>query len=120
MVYLLKEQIPDDLLVRLLSLIGFRSLTDPQEIRRPRFWGNDLDEVLAELAPYYIPYAAKKYLVEGLTPIRFITILRHCLRQRGRDILSRETSEKGKKVMCYRLSPVVQPAPPLSFDVGFD
>lgn len=119
MVNLLRKPVPDDLLVRLVQQIGFKNLEDPLEIKKPTFRRTDLTETLTELNPYYLPYAAKKYLVEGLSVPRYLTILRHCLRQRGRELLSRETSERGKKIMCYRLSPLTEPEPP-SFEVDFD
>lgn len=121
MVNVIRKSVPDELLVRLLSQIGFRSLEDPIEIRRPQLKTADLTDLLAELSPYYIPYAAKKYLIADMTIPRYMTILRHCLRQRGRDVLARETSERGKKITCYRLDPAPGKGPiPASFDVSFD
>ena len=118
MVVPLKAEVPDDLLDRMLQLIGFRNQHDSTEVRNPVIKGDGLVDILNELSGYYINFAAKRYLVEDMGIFRYLTICRHALRQRGRDLLSRETSERGKKLRCYRLSPSQEP-PPASFDVDF-
>lgn len=121
MPYLLRATVPEDLLVRLLNLLGWKNLEDRSERRHLTFRGSNLEELLTELTPYYMPYAAKRYLITDMPVQKFITIVRHVLRQRGRDLLSRETTERGKKILVYRLNfDTVALKPEASFDVDFN
>jgi hypothetical protein len=119
MVVPLKAEVPEDLLDRMLQQLGFRSSKDPIELRQPVLKSDGLDEILTELGGYYINFAAKRYLTTDMGITRYLTICRHVLRQRGRDFVSRETSERGRKIRCYRLSPTQAP-PAASFEVAFD
>ena len=118
MVVPLRAQVPDEIVDRLLQRLGFQNQYDVLEVRNPVLKMDGLTDLLSELGPYYINFAAKRYLTEDMGLMRYITICRHVLRQRGRDLLSRETSERGKKLRCYRLSPS-QDLPEASFDVDF-
>ena len=118
MVVPLKAEVPDDLVLRMLQHLGFRSLEDATEIRHMVFKTDGLADILTELGGYYVNFAAKRYLTEDMGLTRYLTICRHVLRQRGREILSRETSERGRKIRCYRLSPSQEP-PAASFEVDF-
>ena len=121
MPYVLREKVPDDLLLKMLQMIGFANLEDRNERRHLQFRSSNVDELLVELTPYYVPFAARRYLIADITVQKYITILRHVLRQRGRDLLARETSERGKKIMCYRLNfDTVALKPDASFDVDFN
>jgi hypothetical protein len=62
-----------------------------------------MDDLLAELHPYYKPNKATVYLERNLGPKEVITVLRHLCEVHGFDIGSKETTRDGKKTVFYTI-----------------
>jgi hypothetical protein len=75
-----------------------------------------IDDLLAELYPYYKPNKAKLYLERELGPKEWITVLRHMCEAHGYELSSKETTRDGKKTVFYTIQRTVASKVPLKID----
>lgn len=93
---------PDELLNRLVQLIGFIDLTDSKLLRFRRF-SSDPNPLLAEYSSYFRPCYHKSRFPSPFTFMNYITILKIGLRASGRDLKSIERRNHGKSVLCFQI-----------------
>lgn len=115
-----RQEIPDELVYRLLSVCGWRSLNDTREaIYRP----SEANSVLTEVYPYYVPVYARRFCKADPDLREYITIVRQVLRVRGLQIYTREKSRGGRSYTKYYLNlkePIVVPQQSNNFSVSFN
>lgn len=75
-----------------------------------------IDEILAELHPYYKPNKAKLYLERQLGPKECITILRQLLEAHGYELTSKETTRSSQKTIFYTIQRTSAVKTPLKID----
>ena len=88
-----KKQLSDDIINKILSAFGLRSLKDRRSFSRSDLIKlNSVEKIIALrniLQQYYLPCKARTYL-NDLNEKNIITILRQCIKTRGYSIVSRE------------------------------
>jgi hypothetical protein len=130
---LFRAPIPDDLATKLCISLGFpRGLGDYSDIRRRTHDRTLFEEAISELSGYYVPCWRDRYLKVDMSYQNGITILRHVLRERGRDLIVRERKSDGKSITTYRMDTPLPsgtpaaaeagstPVPPPNFTLTFD
>jgi hypothetical protein len=65
----------------------------------------ELEVLLPQIEPYYIPCKAKEFLHPKLTPIRGITILRHLCKIHSIHLTASERTCAGVKGTWYQIAP---------------
>lgn len=75
-----------------------------------------MDDLLAELHPYYKPNKAKQYLERNLNPKEWITVLRHLSEAHGYELTSKETTRDSKKTVFYTIQRTAAAKAPLKID----
>lgn len=100
------REAPDlDLVERFLQTsVGLRNLADKGSFTRQMIRVQDVEQLLPELEPYYIPCKAKEFLHYSLTRLRCLTILRQLIRAHGFELCGKEQSIGGKKELWYSLT----------------
>lgn len=99
-----REQPPLELVLRCLRTAGVHSLHDTTTFLKEGIHLQELEALLPELEPYYMPCKADDFLHAPFTPKRAITILRHVLRAHGVNLCSLEKTLSSQKVLWYQLS----------------
>jgi hypothetical protein len=88
----------------------------PGTFQRETLTPTAIDDLLAELHPYYKPNKAKLYLERDLGPKEWITILRHLCDAHGYELSSKETTRDGKKTTFYTIQRTPSAKSPLKID----
>ena len=108
---LFKKRLSDEIIHRILTAFGFRSLKDRRSFSRSDLYKLNTVEQIQLLKPvlvqYYLPCKARTYL-NDLNERNIITILRQCIKTRGYTIISREKYLKGEKFVIYTISSLNQ------------
>lgn len=103
-----------------LVLKVFQGLGVPTEFpgtfQRETLMLSSMDDLLAELHPYYKPNKAKLYLERSLGTKEWITILRHLCEVHGYILSSKETTRDGKKTHFYTIQRTAAAKTPLKID----
>lgn len=98
-----REEVPDDLFLQLLKVVGIQHIQDYRFISKLTFTPSvceKMDELLILLQPYYLPH--KQYLLQReMNASRYIHIIRQVLRQKD---IKLEMYPKGKTTL-YRIKP---------------
>lgn len=106
-----KKQLSDDMINKILSAFGLRSLKDRRSFSRSDLSKlNSVEQIIALrpiLQQYYLPCKARTYL-NDLNEKNIITILRQCIKTRGYTIVSREKYFKSEKFIIYTICPLDQ------------
>ena len=98
-----RQRPPLELVERILESFGLRSINDKSWFSKPQIRILNLEELLLELEPYYMPCMASQ-LKEPLTQSRAITLLRQVLKEHGSSIKIVEKSTGGKKELWYSIN----------------
>lgn len=102
------EQVPVDLINKMLNCIPLDSLNDKQFFTKYTLITNKTvekfeTEVIDKLFPYYLPCKSKIYLT-NMNEKKFITILKQCIKLYGYKILSIEKNKCNKKQIYYTIT----------------
>lgn len=100
-----RELPPPTLICELCTLWNLGGMDDSKAFLKESVHLDELQVLLPQLEPYYIPCKARDFLYSNLTPTRALTILRHCLKAHGRLLDSFEKSTHGKRLVWYRILP---------------
>jgi hypothetical protein len=126
---LFRAPIPDDLATKLCISLGFiNGLDDYSDIRKRTFDRPLFEEAISELSGYYVPCWRDRYLKVDMSYQNGITILRHVLRDRNRDLIVKERKCNGKSITTYRMDtplpvrplPGTTQIPEVNFTLTFD
>lgn len=99
-----REKPSNELVTRILTSFGLtRGLCDTSWFNKQNIKLLNLEQLLPELEPFYIPCKANDYLNSELTPNRAITILRQILKEYNSKLLSSEKSSAGEKTTWYHI-----------------
>lgn len=109
---LFRKTVPDDLINKVVSALGFRGMNDRCEVGFKSLLKEQMSEVLSELWPYYTPCYAKIFLVPDRR--KFVTVSRQLLRLKGASLHQRKV--KGR---CTFYSLSLPEPPPPQFEVEF-
>jgi len=94
---------PHELLLQFISTFGLKGLDDASWFSKSHVRLDQLETVLIDLEPYYIPCKARVYLHSQLTEVRAITILRQVLKAHGVSLKSSERGRDNMKCLWYRI-----------------
>lgn len=112
---LFRELPPWTLVLKLFQRLGVPTEC-PGTFQREALNLELMDDLLAELHPYYKPNKATLYLERSLGPKEWITILRHCCEAHGYELSSKETTRNGKKTVFYTIQRTAATKTPLKID----
>lgn len=92
----------------LLQHFGIKDINDNHSFTKSNLTDlktvDKIKEKIKEIAKYYIPCKAKKYLVD-LNEKKCITILRQFLKVQNYTLISKEKYTQGKKHLFYQVIP---------------
>ena len=95
---------PKDLVERFVVPYGLQNLQDTNWFSKTTLRIAEVELLLPELEPYYMPCKAKELLhTTPLTPARAITILRQILKTQNIDVVAKEQTCGGVKGTWYQL-----------------
>ena len=110
-----RELPPWTLVLRVFQ--GLRVPTEfPATFQREVLTIEAMDDLLAELHPYYKPNKATLYLERTLGPKEWITIIRHLLEAHGYELTSKETTRASQKTVFYTMQRTSSVKTPLKID----
>jgi hypothetical protein len=112
---LFRELPPWTLVLNLFQKLGVPT-EFPGTFQREALQVEHMDDLLAELHPYYKPNKAKLYLERNLCPKEWITVLRHLCEAHGYELSSKETTRYEKKVIFYTIRRTAAAKVPLKID----
>ena len=94
---------PEELVVEFLSCVKLHGLQDSTWFSKSCVNVPQLEELLPQIEPYYLPCKAKEYLHPPLTPARGILILRQLLNILNIKLISSERSTSSVKGVWYQI-----------------
>ena len=98
-----KKLPPHELLLQFIAAFGLKGLDDASWFSKNHVRLDQLEEVLVDLEPYYIPCKAKVYLHGEITQLRAITILRQVLKAHSVTLKSSERGRDNMKCLWYHI-----------------
>jgi hypothetical protein len=101
---LFRESPAFDVVVLMVTELGFSGLQDSKPFSMEELKLETLDKWAPLLEPYYLPCKAKRYF-DILDSRRVITLLRHCLPFHGFKLQCYERLHLGKKRTVYQMHP---------------
>ena len=123
-----RELPPDSLILRILNAVGVVSFQDihwwPYSNLFVDTVTKTLDSCIQELKPYYMPHKLE-IVTRKMTPRRYLTIIRHCVRAKDMNLEGHEVHSSKLKYpqrMLYRVTnslPSIEDKNPI-FTVAFD
>ncbi len=102
-----RQNPPSSLVDQVLQTFGLQSIHDTSWFSKKQIQLQNLENILPELEPYYIPCKAQEYLYTSITHNRALTILRQILRVHQRIIVSKEKTCGNEKQIWYQLQKAV-------------
>ena len=93
-----------DILILMLTELGFTGVTDTKIFSANELKVESNETWAPLLEPFYLPCKAKRYF-DTLSPGRIITLLRHVLPFHGFRLQSYERQHLGKKRTVYQIHP---------------
>lgn len=106
---LFRKKPTSDLILRLLNLLNIYSFNSDVTFSQKTIILNNVilksKPLLNELKLFYLPCKKKIYL-ENITPKKFITILKQCLKLFNYKLVSQEKYINSDKIIIYRISPI--------------
>jgi hypothetical protein len=113
---------PAELVDSICKCFHLRGKDDMTPFTRSSINLDDMDELLLELEPYYVPCKAQTYLFEPLTFTRALVILRQVLKSHGLCLKSIEKTQGSEKVTWYQIKSETSflPEKGENFTVSFD
>ncbi len=112
---LFRELPPWTLVLKVFQRLGIPT-EFPVTFQREMLHITEMEDILLELHPYYRPNKSKQYLERDLGPKEWITIVRHLLQAHGYELVSKETTRDGKKVVLYTIQRTTAAKVPLKID----
>ena len=100
-----RKEPPPELVLRVLSAFGLKSLSDASWFSKSHIRIDLLEGCLIDLESYYIPCKAEVYIYKEITPSTAITILRHILKANGIHLSSVEKARGRVKTIWYQIIP---------------
>ena len=101
---LFREAPPIDILLTMLTELGFTSITDTKVFSTGEIKLESVDTWAPLLEPFYLPCKAKRYF-DILDGRRVVTIQRHVLPFHGFKLQSYERQHLGRKRTVYQIHP---------------
>lgn len=101
---LFREPPAYDVVVLMLTELGFLGLQDSKPFAMEELKLETLDKWAPLLEPYYLPCKAKRYF-NSLDCRRVITVMKHVLPYHGFKLQSYERNYMGKKRTVYQIHP---------------
>jgi hypothetical protein len=101
---LFRESPSYEILITMLTELGFTGITDTKVFSTNELKLESVDVWAPLLEPYYLPCKAKRYF-DNLSSSRVITLLRHVLPLHGYRLQSYERQHQGKKRTVYQIHP---------------
>lgn len=98
-----RAQPPLELLEEICKTFGLSGLQDSTWFSKSSLNLEQLEAVLPELEPYYVPCKAKEFLHPTLTPARGLTILKQLCKAHTIHITAAERTCAGVKGMWYQI-----------------
>ena len=94
---------PNELLLEFIGAFGLKGLDDASWFSKSHVRLDQLESVLIDLEPYYVPCKARVYLHSDLTELRAITILRQVLKAHNVILKSSERGRDNMKCLWYHI-----------------
>ena len=101
---LFRESPPMEIVVNMLTDLGFAGIVDTKVFCLEDLKLETLETWVPLLEPYYLPCKAKRYF-DNLDARRVVTLLRHTLPIHGFRLQSYERLHQGKKRTVYQIHP---------------
>ena len=98
-----REIPPKELVQQILQTFGLQSLQESTWFTKQQIQLQQLEELLPELEPYYLPCKASTYIHTTLTQNLAITIFRQVLKPYGATLNTTEKSRGGVKSTWYQI-----------------
>lgn len=109
-----REVPPDSLILRVLNAVGVKSFQGMNWWAYTNLYVESvtktLDSCIEELKPYYMPHKLE-ILTRKMTPRRYLTIIRHCVRAKGLNLEGHEVHSSKLKYPQRMLYRVTNPFP---------
>jgi hypothetical protein len=96
---------PLDLVEQVFKTFTLTGLTDSTWFSKSMLNIQELERLLPELEPYYMPCKAKDFIHEPLTQARGLTILRQLCKAHAISFTAAERTCAGVKGMWYQITP---------------
>jgi len=94
---------PRELLLQFIGAFGLKGLDDASWFSKSHIRLDQLETVLIDLEPYYVPCKARVYLHSDLTELRAITMLRQILKAHNVTLKSSERGRDNMKCLWYHI-----------------
>ena len=101
---LFRESPPIDIIIIMLTELGFNGITDTKVFSTDEIKSESAERWAPLLEPFYLPCKAKRYF-DTLDGRRIVTILRHVLPFHGFKLQSYERQHLGRKRTVYQIHP---------------
>ena len=106
---LFKKKPTSELILRLLNLLNIDSFDSDVSFSQKTIILNNVvlksKPIINELKMFYLPCKKKIYL-ENITPKKFITIIKQCIKLFNYKLVSQEKYINSDKIIIYRITPI--------------